>query len=514
MRNPHDDMDKMDRWHSVPLDVHKWSDHPEIKALSDRLYVQAGINELDQEGNRKPKRTAKDMLRILLLDLYVNWLNDPQLSIGISRDKTAFKVKNNRYNQLHISPVILDVQSRLLEVGYLETIPFFRDRTGGGQSYTTRIRHSAKLRAEFSKLLVDMHSIDFHVSKELILLREKYEDEDGEKQTRLLNYTDSDYTNRIREQLKAYNDLLRYSFIDIPSLTEPYVRIPIDRGNRKGREMLISTGPDNKHVHRVFNGTEEDNWTKGGRFYGGWWLQIPKDLRQNIYINDRPTVEVDYKALHPNLLLKDPVYDPYDLKRLILPEVLTTLKDQRSAIKSLILMAINATSEESAFSSFRNNRKKGDPLKNMKNDQLKCLLGAFTDQYPELKEALNTGKALELMNKDSIIAHMVIDHFTQQNTPVLCIHDSFIIDYSRELELRQVLHDASVQVAGKGIKQDRKAREKQVKAKLRPTESKTTPPFVGNVTVPDWIEPTDQYLTRMKKHLSWLDQQSDNDQTE
>jgi hypothetical protein len=202
MQNEHDNLDKMDRWHSVLLDVHKWSDHPEIKALSERLYVDTDIDKLDKSGNRKPKRTAKDMLRILLLDLYVNWLIDPSLSIGISRDTASFKVKNNRYNQLHISPVILDVQSRLLEAGYLETIPFYRDRSGRNQSYTTRIRHSSKLRAEFNQLLVDLHDIDFHVSKELILLREKYEDEEGKKQSQLLNYTDTDYTNRIREQLR------------------------------------------------------------------------------------------------------------------------------------------------------------------------------------------------------------------------------------------------------------------------------------------------------------------------
>lgn len=60
---------QIDRWHSRPLDVHRWSDHPKIKALTDQLYVECGINSLDKTGNRKPKKTAKDMLRVLLLDL-------------------------------------------------------------------------------------------------------------------------------------------------------------------------------------------------------------------------------------------------------------------------------------------------------------------------------------------------------------------------------------------------------------------------------------------------------------
>jgi hypothetical protein len=44
------------------------------------------------------------------------------------------------------------------------------------------------------------------------------------------------------------------------------------------------------------------NWKRGGRFYRGWWQQIDKEDRCKIYINDKPTLEVDFKAFHPNLL--------------------------------------------------------------------------------------------------------------------------------------------------------------------------------------------------------------------
>ena len=41
-----DDLTKMDRWNSEPLDVHTWSDHPEIKTLCDDLYDLAGMTIL------------------------------------------------------------------------------------------------------------------------------------------------------------------------------------------------------------------------------------------------------------------------------------------------------------------------------------------------------------------------------------------------------------------------------------------------------------------------------------
>ena len=51
-----DDLTKIDRWNSEPLDVHTWSNHPEIKTLCNELYNQAGMSSLEPKGNRKAKR--------------------------------------------------------------------------------------------------------------------------------------------------------------------------------------------------------------------------------------------------------------------------------------------------------------------------------------------------------------------------------------------------------------------------------------------------------------------------
>ena len=515
MQNSDDNLPKMDRWHSTLLDVHKWSDHPELKSLSERLYIDVGIDELDMSGNRKPKRKAKDMLRVLLLDLYVKWLHDPSLSIGFPKDKMIYKVKDNRYNKVFISEKIIAVEAKLVNAGFLDELVGYNDRTGQGDSFTTRIRPSVKLRQEFQQITADLYDIDFDVAREVIILREKFEDDQGKVRRVNRDYIDNEYSYRIREQLDAYNALLRTTFIDVPSLTEPVVRRQIEKGDRAGQKQLISVGLDNKHVYRVFNGTAADNWTKGGRFYGGWWLQIPRDMRKDIYINDQPTVEVDYKALHPNLLLlegeaESSVYDPYDLGELVLPDIIVTKPQQRGAVKSLILMAINATSAKKAFQAFRRDKKKNDPLKTLKDHQLQTLLDAFTDKFPELKGALNTGKALELMNKDSIIANMVIDYFTQQGVPVLCIHDSFIIQHDKEEELKKVLHVASVQVAGKGIEQDTKSNKREFKGMIQGNVTGYEIKKRVTVNLPNKVTPTEQYKARRLKHYKWLESSKSN----
>ena len=77
--------------------------------------------------------------------------------------------------------------------------------------------------------------------------------------------------NTIRDQLRSYNNLLKHTFIDIPSYTASTFTRIIKHGKYAGRKQVISLGPDNKFVTRVFNGGLAANWKRGGRFYRGWW---------------------------------------------------------------------------------------------------------------------------------------------------------------------------------------------------------------------------------------------------
>ena len=105
---------KIDRWHSEPLDVHRWSDHPEIKTLCDHLYVDANLVSLEPKGNRKARRNVKDSLRVLILDLYVRWLKDSTLSTGFSKSYKDYKV-GSRYNGLFISRKIVEVEAKTVK---------------------------------------------------------------------------------------------------------------------------------------------------------------------------------------------------------------------------------------------------------------------------------------------------------------------------------------------------------------------------------------------------------------
>ena len=188
-----DELPKIDRWNSEPLDVHTWSDHPEIKALCDELYDAAGLTSLESKGkgNRKPKRTVKESLRVLILDLYVKWLKDPSLSIGFSKTKSSYKV-GSRYNGLYIPEKIIEVEAILVEAEYVEELPHFHSKAGQGRSYATRIRHTETLSELFRELTINLHDIDTHTNEECIILHDKYVDDPDDNINKKIEYKDEE----------------------------------------------------------------------------------------------------------------------------------------------------------------------------------------------------------------------------------------------------------------------------------------------------------------------------------
>ena len=94
----------------------------------------------------------KLQLKVLLLDLYVAWLDDPTLSVGINFNNNAYAV-NSRYNALRISRKIGDVSKLLIQSGYLDFARWSNPRQNQNlPSRTSRIRPSLQLQDKFTEL--------------------------------------------------------------------------------------------------------------------------------------------------------------------------------------------------------------------------------------------------------------------------------------------------------------------------------------------------------------------------
>ena len=147
--------------HSRPLDIHAWSDHPEINIIVDKVWHSLGHYRqatLIPKGNRKgtpPKR----LLKVLLVNLYATFLDDPALWMGVARSANAY-APTSRYNGLNVSFKIVLLIDGLVELGYLEFLGGSNDKNHNGwNSFTSRIRTSHILKVEFGKCNAELFDI-------------------------------------------------------------------------------------------------------------------------------------------------------------------------------------------------------------------------------------------------------------------------------------------------------------------------------------------------------------------
>ena len=121
------------RSHSRPLNLHLWSDHPEINIIVDKVWHSLGQYrqaKLIPKGNRKgtpPKR----LLKVLLVNLYATFLDDPALWMGVARSANAY-APTSRYNSLNVSFKIVQLIDGLVELGYLEFVGGSHDKINEG----------------------------------------------------------------------------------------------------------------------------------------------------------------------------------------------------------------------------------------------------------------------------------------------------------------------------------------------------------------------------------------------
>ena len=432
-----------DPQHSRPLDVHRWSDHPEVKEVCNQLWASSPFDEFKdpKRSGPRPKKRFKDQLRVLLLDLYVAWKTDPTLSLGVRMGMAEWKTAS-RYNALFLSNVIPKIIHKLHELEMIHLSKGSYTKPGSRSNRTTRIMAADPLIALFCKHDVSLENLEPPRSRELIVLRnDKNKD---------MEYEDTDKTSLLRTQMRSYNELLWSTFIDLPGHEVPIIERPIKEGPRMGETQRIPVGGTDYAVRRIFS---RGSWECNGRLFGGWWQLLSKDLRQQIYINDEPTVEVDFKGLHIAILSHEkgkPLEgDPYALPGNPFPP---QILDPRNAIKKLILTAINAKSAKAAYQAFRSGFQSELPEAHLTNAELSHAIDLFTEKHPHLKECLFADEGIRLMHIDSQIASIVVNRLTNLGIPALCIHDSFIVQQKQQEALMIELDHATTHTLGSPFK--------------------------------------------------------------
>jgi hypothetical protein len=160
-------MTEIDYANARPLDVHRWSEYPEVNDLVGHVFT-------DLQSINGNSRISKKLVKVILLDLYVAWCADPVLMLMFSRDNNAYKARS-RYNELHISKKIISIVDSLIANGVIGQQLGFNDRESG-IGFQSRLWASEKLITLFEKARFNQFYISYHEDWEPIVLRNESKD--------------------------------------------------------------------------------------------------------------------------------------------------------------------------------------------------------------------------------------------------------------------------------------------------------------------------------------------------
>jgi hypothetical protein len=257
---------------------------------------------------------------------------------------------------------------------------------------------------------------------ETIILRDKMDGKNVD-----IDYEDTPKTERFRSSLKAINECFLNHWTDLrikdTEVTKLAERIKQD-DNKEPVDLSRRT------LTRIFtNGSFEE----GGRFYRGWWQNVPSEYRKYITIDEAVTTEYDFSQLSPHMLYFAHHYkmgneDAYD-----------RVLDGRH--RDVVKQAFNAMVQASTQLNHKPDKINLDGLEM----DWKELRQRVLEAHKPIQHLFFTGIGNKLQFKDSCIAESVMLQFADQNQVALPIHDSFIMrqGYAGDLDeaMRRAFYD-------------------------------------------------------------------------
>lgn len=344
----------------------------------------------------------------------------------------------------------------LLELGYLEvTKGGHYDRTGRKDgtptSRLTRYVASENLLRLFTESEIEVIPaiVAPYKNPDLIRIRTKEKDENGVDRKRSLAVKETPETLQMRKNLITINNALSKHWYDLDIPDDEFTALQERLADDPENERSIRL--DQRSLYRVFN---DPDLRTGGRFYGGWWQNIPREYRRYMVVSGKQMVELDYSNQHPSILYaqagKSRPEDCYSnvIRLNYLPKG-TTRKDLRDMVKAAFNAMLNSL----------------QPLKHAPD---RVQPSKFGLKWADVSEAIMafhepiahhfyTGVGLRLQRMDSDIAEKILLHFSKSGIAILPLHDSFLMHNGYESWLEPVMRDVFEEVVGVPPKIDSKA---------------------------------------------------------
>ena len=395
------------------------------------------IKRIEASEGRSRSRTADEQLRfehavhVLLTDLWKAVKSTPIRACSINK-RSGWYSENPRYRDpLLTYKQMIAVFEGLLRIGFIEvTEKGYYDRVtlqGGLTRFVAR-----------DELLERLQELDGHpaisikpdLDAETIILRNKV---DGKKV--LQEYEDTPATETHRANLKRINSCFLKHWCDLEVLDTELAKLQARIANHATKEPIDFS---QRTLVRIFS---NGSFKQGGRFYRGWWQNVPSEYRQYITIDEKRTAEVDFSQLNPHLLYQS------CYKELGSEDAYSRVLqgDHRKLVKQ----AFNAMLMSDSF---------------LKTCPRAIDLSEAEIGWPDLRDAILAahkqiadqffkGIGTKLQFKDSCIAEKVMLQFTEMDAPALPVHDSFIVHhgYAWTGEIEEIMRRAYFEEVGEHI---------------------------------------------------------------
>ena len=224
-------------------------------------------------------------------------------------------------------------------------------------------------------------------------------------------------------------------------------------------------------------------------------------------MNNSPTVEIDYSALHIILAYSESGIDywqttnkdPYDLP----VRGVNNPEHCRDITKLFLSLSLNASDEQALCKAFRSELNYREYPYSFPNEVLSELLDTIKEHHPDISHMICSGADLRLMNKDSRICDYVIADFVKTDTPILIVHDSFIVQIEEEDRLNQLMKEAFEHVTYKvGIKV--KFNENLTKTQLSAHGAQDRDWYLRMISWMGKGNPTNGYQRRLERHREYF----------
>jgi len=447
------------------IDRRKNSNSMEVNAAVGGLMNDMKLRDEIPKGGEYLDRLINHV-KVIILNLYYVYTADPDRYVAYSKRSGGY-TKTKGYKGFQFSHRnIIRVTDILRKNGYIEDVKGYPASEEYTQAQLSKMRATEKLVSILeveNKITPDMVEVD-NSHEEIIVVKGLKPKptlvqvvEDGKKKRKkkqrprkACKTPDTRAVKQMRINLKYINAIMEQASITL-DITQQELRELNARLNQDDDPHRQAVDFSRTSLHRVFL---DRDFKKGGRFYGPWYQNIYKEYRPRIMINNVPTIEVDYSGYHPRIL--------YGLKGLSLPEDPYTLDDypdsdeMRKFLKIFFLTMINSETPEEALGGIRGQHRK-EIRKNMKtgkgrlglkppeveslhNHVLQPIMDKLREKHePIADDYIFSGYGNTLQWTDSHIAEYVMGHFALQGHPCLPVHDSFIVDFRLEDELKEIM---------------------------------------------------------------------------